>query len=189
MDPTALRRVEKRTVMSKVLTIVLVCCAACATLKTAKDGSVSVEYQGTASGAAEILAEQNRRLQTMQAGQVALNAIEKKMPTTFGQDAIRSDVQAGWQFGYGYGYGMYGLNGGNLTAGQIELLGQQPGYLPRLGEAPIYVQSGSPQVAKSAGGNIACPNERIAQTDQERIACNERDIEALAQRMVRQKKK
>lgn len=140
--------------MQKLLAMILACCAGCATLKAGNDGFSTVDYQGTASGAALLLAEQNRRIQTLQAGEVAIKAIDKKMPTTLGQDMARSDVQAGWMMPYGMmgmgGMFAPGLNPANMTVSQVEMNSQF--MYPQIGTAPVYYQPGQPQVVQTTGG-------------------------------------
>ncbi|MCX6714249.1 MAG: hypothetical protein NTX72_00345 [Candidatus Uhrbacteria bacterium] len=168
-------------------------CAGCATLKPGKDGQLEATYSGTASGASQILAEQNRRLQTLQTeatysgtasgasqilaeqnrrlqtlqtGEVALRAIEKKMPVTLGQDASRSDVQAGWtMFGMG---GMYGanMNGSSpaMMAAEAASMGYAPG-LPLLSQGQYY-QTSQP---KGGGSGDSAIEQRLDRIERDQV--------------------
>jgi hypothetical protein len=184
--------------MGKLLALCLVLFAGCAQMKTtvvetepaqagkpARTTRLEVAFSGTSGGARSLLDAETRRVQTLQSGDVAKAAIAKGMPATLGQDAARSDVQGGYTYGYG-AYGMYGAGsyGGSSAVMYTEAasLGHVPGYLPRLGEAPVYVQSQS-HVVQTAGGLTACPSGRAPATDAEVTACTAQNLKEVRKKV------
>lgn len=155
--------------------------------KPARTTKLEVNFSGTSGGARSLLDAETRRMQTVQSGDVAQAAIAKGMPATLGQDAARSDVQAG----YTYGYGAYGVHGANpygvspaILAAEAASLGYA-GNLPRLGEAIVYVQPGQPQVVHTTGGLTACPSGRPPATDAEVTACTALDLKTVKKTVYR----
>ena len=189
--------------MQYLLALFLVLCAGCAQLKTtitetepakagkpARTTKLEVHFSGTSGGARDLLDAETRRVQTLQSGDVAQPAIAKGMPATLGQDAARSDVQAGYTYGYG-AYGTYGANpygvSPALMAAEAASLGYMPGQLPRLGEVPVSLPT-QPQAAQaSGGGKVTCPRDRVARTTEERLACNENDIDVVTKKVFKKK--
>lgn len=154
--------------------------------KPSRTTKLEVNFSGTSGGARSLLDAETRRVQTIQSGDVAQAAIAKGMPATLGQDAARSDVQAGYTYGYG-AYGMYGAGsyGGSSAVMYTEAasLGHVPGYLPRLGEAPVYVQPSQPHVVQAAGGLTACPTGRPPATDAEVTACTAQNLKEVRKKV------
>lgn len=178
--------------MSKLLALcLLACCASCAMLKPGINGTTEVVYQGTADGAARLLAEQNRARQTADAGDIAKEAVRQGKPATLGQDANRSDVQAGYAFPWMTA--MYGgaFMGGSPVAmyGDAATAGYVPGRLPQVGYPPVgYVQSQPQVVVQAAGAGsggtasdeiVECPKTRKAKTTAELAACTANNVKEL----------
>lgn len=185
--------------MKKSLALVLlVLCASCAQMRqtitetsTTADGKSVVKTtnsdskcEGFGCNAGQLAALEVRRQQVADAGAVAKAAVAKGMPATLGQDASRSDTQAGYQFGqYGYGYGQYGA-GSALAMTEAASLGGGMGYLPRLGEQPVYVQPPQAQPVQAGGSMSAvCPKDRTSVTQAERLACIEEDQTVLMKKV------
>jgi hypothetical protein len=178
----------------------LVLCASCAQMKqtitetsTTADGKSVVKTtnsdskcEGFGCNAGRLASLEIRRQEVADAGAVAKAAVAKGMPTTLGQDASRSDTQAGYQFGqygYGYGYGQYGA-GSALAMTEYASLGGGTGYLPRLGEQPVYVQPPQAQPVQAGGSTSAvCPKDRASVTQAERLACIEEDQTVLMKKV------
>lgn len=142
--------------------------------------------EGFGCNAGRLASLEIRRQEVADAGAVAKAAVAKGMPTTLGQDASRSDTQAGYQFGqygYGYGYGQYGA-GSALAMTEYASLGGGMGYLPRLGEQPVYVQPPQAQPVQAGGSMSAvCPKDRVSVTQAERLACIEEDQTKLMKKV------
>jgi len=154
--------------------------------KPARTTKLEVNFSGTSGGARNLLDAETRRVQTLQSGDVAQAAIAKGMPATLGQDAVRSDVQAGYTYGYG-AYGTYGANPYGVSpailAAEAASLGYVPGQLPRLGEVPVSLLS-QPQAAQVAGGGLtACPSGRPPGTDGEVAACAAQNLKEVRKKV------
>lgn len=178
--------------MQNLLALILVLCAGCAAQMKSTVTETSMvagkpvtttmksetQCQGLGCTAHEIANLEIRRQQVADQGDVGRAAIAQGMPTQLGHDGV--------QAGYTYGYGAYGTYGANpygassaILAAEAASLGHLPGRLPRLGEAPVYVQPSQPQV----GGPARCPEDRKPSTEAERISCLERDRDTFRKRV------
>lgn len=156
--------------------------------KPARTTRLEVNFSGTSGGARSLLDAETRRVQTIQSGDVAQAAIAKGMPATLGQDAARSDVQAGYAYGYG-AYGTYAANpygvSPSIMAAEAASLGYG-GSLPRLGEPIVHIiQPSQPHVVQTTGGLTTCPAGRPPATDAEVTACTAQALKEVRRKVYK----
>ena len=140
---------------------------------------VSVRHSYTTVTGASMLLDSTRHLSGSERGaDVAEKAIAAGMPVSINTGGVRVSA--------GYGYAAYG----QLSATQAATWGAIPGGLPVL-PAPVVATPIHPSSSEAGGHHgslpvlpeldapVPCPSDREAVTAAERIACNEKDIDAV----------